>query len=792
MLEDGQEIAVKRLSKYSSQGFDEFRNEVICIAKLQHRNLGTRSSGDVGVFVFVRISVFVASEKRLLVYQTQSKILDWPKRFSIINGIARGLLYLHQDSRLRVIHRDIKASNVLLDSAMNPKVSDFGLARRFGGNQTEANTNRVVGTYGYMSPEYAGDGLFSVKSDVFSFGVLVLEIAWMLYKEGRSLELLDANLGSSCNESEVLQSINVGLLCVQQCPEDRPSMSSVVLMLGHDGALPESKEPGFFINENGLHFDDAHLPSNHGAISANEMTITLFDSVTLSTPTPSPQQHHTTQREEFSKLGNCINLAVPAIRVSPGISVNDIGFSTLQMHHKSQSYEKNPHPPSMKGVNALVFLVSWFSVLMMSNGADTINSTVPLADGKTIISSGGTFELGFFSPGTSTNRYLGIWYKKISSDLNVVWVANREAPINDTSGVLKVSEEGILTVLNGTNGVVWSSNSSSSVPNPVAQLLESGNLVVRNSNDDNPDNYMWQTFDYPSHTLLPGMKLGRNLVTGLDRYLTSWKTSDDPARGAYKYLLDPRGYPQIVLMNGDKEIYGTGPWTGLRFSGSQGLKPNSIYTYGLVYNQVEVYYGFQLINSSVYSRLVLNPDGVVQRLTWNYRTGEWNVYLSMPVDNCDIYGLCQGFGSCNIGNSPVCGCLDKFVPKYPRDWENADWSNGCVRETPLVTSDCQRGDGFLKYPGKKLPDTRNSSYNGSLTLDDCHKVCLENCSCMAYANSDSRNGGSGCLLWFGELFDVRDLTENGQDLYIRVAASEISMILSPNPQIMHLFLRHSG
>ncbi|KAK2977821.1 hypothetical protein RJ640_006313, partial [Escallonia rubra] len=434
---------------------------------------------------------------------------------------------------------------------------------------------------------------------------------------------------------------------------------------------------------------------------------------------------------------------------------------------------KSP-PTSMKGVTVVLFLVSLLSDLMMSNGADTINSTASLADGKTIISSGGTYELGFFSPGNSTNRYLGIWYKKISSDLNVVWVANREAPINDTSGVLRLSEEGILTVLNGTNGVVWSSNSSSSVPNPVAQLLESGNLVVRNSNDDNPDNYMWQTFDYPSHTLLPGMKLGRNLVTGLDRYLTSWKTSDDPARGAYKYLLDPRGYPQIILMNGDKEKYGTGPWIGLRFSGSQGLKPNSIYTYGLVYNQVEVYYGFQLINSSVYSRLALNPDGVVQRLTWNYRTGEWNVYLSMPVDNCDIYGLCQGYGSCNIGNSPVCGCLDKFVPKYPRDWENADWSNGCVRETPLVTSDCQRGDGFLKYPGKKLPDTRNSSYNGSLTLDDCHKVCLENCSCMAYANSDNRNGGSGCLLWFGELFDVRDLTENGQDLYIRVAASEIN------------------
>ncbi|KAK2970809.1 hypothetical protein RJ640_010081 [Escallonia rubra] len=427
----------------------------------------------------------------------------------------------------------------------------------------------------------------------------------------------------------------------------------------------------------------------------------------------------------------------------------------------------------MKGVAVLLCLVSLFSVLRADN-PDIISSTASLADGKTIISSGGTYELGFFSPGTSTNRYLGIWYKKISSHSNVFWVANREAPINDTSGVLRLSEEGILTVLNGTNGVVWSSNSSSSVPNPVAQLLESGNLVVRNSNDDNPNNYMWQSFDYPSHTLLPGMKLGRNLVTGLDRYLTSWKTSDDPARGVYKFLLDPRGYPQLILMNGDKQKYESGPWIGMRFSGSQGLKPNSIYTYGLVYNQVEVYYGFQLINSLVYSRLALNPDGVVQRLTWNYRTREWNVYLSMPVDNCDSYGLCQGYGNCNIGNSPACDCLDKFVPKYPRDWDKADWSSGCVRETPLVTFGCQRGDGFLKYPGKKLPDTRNSSYNGSLTLDDCHKVCLENCSCMAYANSDSTNGGSGCLLWFGELFDVRDLTENGQDLYIRVAASEIS------------------
>ncbi|KAK3031153.1 hypothetical protein RJ639_035176, partial [Escallonia herrerae] len=310
-----------------------------------------------------------------------------------------------------------------------------------------------------------------------------------------------------------------------------------------------------------------------------------------------------------------------------------------------------------------------------------------------------------------------------------------------------------------------------SIANPVAQLLNSGNFVIRGANDSNAENYLWQSFDYPTDTLLPGMKHGINFVTGIDRQVSPWKTTSDPSRGDTIFRMDPRGFPQQLLLTNSIEQFRSGPWNGLRFSGSPGLKPNPLYTYEFVFNKKEVYYMFELINSSVYSRLTLNTNGVLQRSTWNYRTQEWVVYLNVPADNCDHYALCHAYGSCSIGNSPVCGCLDKFVPKFQKDWDRADWSSGCVRKTPL---DCEKGDGFFKYSGVKLPDTRNSWFNESMTLDECHKVCLDNCTCMAFANLDVRAGGSGCLLWFGDLVDIRQLVENGQDIYIRMAFSELS------------------
>ncbi|OWM88703.1 hypothetical protein CDL15_Pgr002470 [Punica granatum] len=403
---------------------------------------------------------------------------------------------------------------------------------------------------------------------------------------------------------------------------------------------------------------------------------------------------------------------------------------------------------------------------MLCSAVDTISAGGSISDGETVVSSDGCFELGFFDPENS-KRYLGIWYKKISPG-TVVWVANRNIPLNDTSGVLRLTNQGILVLSTETkaNITIWSSSSSGEpVTNPVARLLETGNLVVSVGGK-----IVWQSFDYIGDTFLPGMKCGRNLVTGLDNYLTSWKRSSDPSSGEYTNKLDHNGYPQIFLRKGPVIRFRSGPWNGLRFSGMPNLKPNPIYTFEFVYNDQEIYYKYELINSSVVTRMVLNQFGSLQRFVWINRTQDWILYVSAEMDNCDHYSLCGAYGSCNIANLPPCGCLRGFKPKFQSDWKSGDWSNGCVRKTELT---CKDGEGFIKIPSVKLPDTRNSWFNRTIDLKECEKWCLRNCSCTAYSSLDIRGGGSGCLIWFNELIDIREYTENGQDLYLRMAASEL-------------------
>ncbi|XP_060191129.1 G-type lectin S-receptor-like serine/threonine-protein kinase At4g27290 [Lycium barbarum] len=417
----------------------------------------------------------------------------------------------------------------------------------------------------------------------------------------------------------------------------------------------------------------------------------------------------------------------------------------------------------------LLLLMYLYSIHLCSGAAtDTITTTHFLRDGDAnIASTGGTFEMGFFSSGNSENRYVGMWYKNISVR-TVVWVANREAPLNNGSGVLKVIEPGLLVLLNGTNNVVWSTNTSRSVQNPVAQLQDSGNLVVKEAGDNSPGNFLWQSFDHPTDTLLAGMKLGRNFVTGTEVYLSSWKNEEDPAPGELTYHCDPSGYPQNILKNGSDVVYRSGPWNGRSFSGTQNSREGPFYTFGVFSSKTEVYFGYKL-TSSVLVRLTLSYKGVLQVWTWGDGNQGWVPFLLIPADNCDMYNLCGAYGSCNSQDSPLCGCLDKFVPNNSDAWKKTDRSGGCVRRTEL---NCLGGDVFLKYSHVKLPDTRNSWSDVTMTLEECKNICSKNCSCMAYSSSDILNGGSGCLLWFKDLLDIRQGPSGGQDIYIRMAASE--------------------
>ncbi|XP_048606966.1 cysteine-rich receptor-like protein kinase 40 isoform X1 [Brassica napus] len=265
-LLNGKDIAVKRLAR-GSEGGIEFRNEVSLLTRLQHKNLvkllGFCNEGDEEILVYEFVPH--SSLDRFIFDEEKRSLLTWEVRFKIIEGIARGLVYLHEDSQLKIIHRDLKASNILLDAEMNPKVADFGTARLFDTDETRAETKRIAGTRGYMAPEYLNHGQISAKSDVYSFGVVLLEMisgrrnnsfvgegiaafAWKRWSEGKPEVIIDPLLVENPSV-QIIKLIQTGLLCVQEDATKRPTMSSVMVWLGSETiTIPSPKAPAFTEN----------------------------------------------------------------------------------------------------------------------------------------------------------------------------------------------------------------------------------------------------------------------------------------------------------------------------------------------------------------------------------------------------------------------------------------------------------------------------------------------------------------------------------------------------------------
>ncbi|KAK1439619.1 hypothetical protein QVD17_05439 [Tagetes erecta] len=399
---------------------------------------------------------------------------------------------------------------------------------------------------------------------------------------------------------------------------------------------------------------------------------------------------------------------------------------------------------------------------------DTISDSSFLTYGDTLVSATRIFELGFFKPGSSENRYLGIWHKNIPVRI-VVWVANRHRPLPGASLlVLKITNRGTLGLFTNAS-MIWSSKSTTS-RNATAKLRDNGNLVVV---DQDTKQVVWQSFDYPTDTFIPGMKIGRDYLRNKEWHLSSWKSSQDPAPGEWTMGTDTHGYPEVKLKQEGVVKFRGRPWRNILFTSVDSSGEEVIGTNNVTINNGEVSDAYILGNSSVLTRITLNYSGYLEFWVWMENDG-WELSDSYPRKACDAYNICYSYGTCNIYKTrQYCTCLDekRFVPKNQKDWERGEWSGGCIRRTPL---ECKNGsEEFIKYSNVKLPDTENTWYNMNMTLEECHTKCLNNCTCMAYANPD--NTRRVCLLWFNDLLDIQVLPEGGGglDILVRMDSSDL-------------------
>ncbi|KAG6505802.1 hypothetical protein ZIOFF_038167 [Zingiber officinale] len=411
----------------------------------------------------------------------------------------------------------------------------------------------------------------------------------------------------------------------------------------------------------------------------------------------------------------------------------------------------------------LLFLL--LLVLVHGQSGDRMAPSSSIVYGESLSSAGGIFELGFFSPGDGGKHYLAIWFKSISV-MTAVWVANRDSPLQSARGSLNLTADGNLVLFNSTGFVVWSAGTSGAV-NASLQLLDTGNLVLTGGAGDGAA-VVWQSFDHPTDTFLAGMRIGLDRRRNVDRYLTSWKTASDPSTGEFSYVMESEGVPQLFLRRGAGDVvYRSGPWTGRGFTGRPKMGTEPLFQFAYADDRDGLYYTFHVSDPEILTRAYLDEAGVFRRVTWTKGSDRWNLFWDVPEDQCDLYGTCGRNGVCTTAYSPRCQCLQGFVPASHESWSLRNNTDGCARRTGLNCST----DGFLPVQNVKLPDAVNATA-ANKTADECMSWCQSNCSCTAYALIR----GTECIAWSGDLLDVRSFSDGGDEVYIRLAASELGSL----------------
>ncbi|KAG2622312.1 G-type lectin S-receptor-like serine/threonine-protein kinase At2g19130 [Panicum virgatum] len=435
-----------------------------------------------------------------------------------------------------------------------------------------------------------------------------------------------------------------------------------------------------------------------------------------------------------------------------------------------------------------LYMVAVILVLLSLHGspagaADMITATQPLSGQQKLVSQGGKFALGFYQAGGGSQDkwYIAIWYNKVQK-VTPVWIANRETPIsNPASSVLTVWTDGNLVLLNKSRSIVWSSNTTitagASNTTVVAVLLNTGNLVLAYAS--NTSNMIWQSFDHPTDTQIPGMKFGRNKVTGVSNRLFSWRNNMDPSPGIYSIMMDPNVEAQYLFMWNNSRPYFTpgkfNPQTGALFSGIPAMtvisQPNSIYSYEYVNNDKEEYFLLTIKDDTIFLRTVIDPSGQQKGLVWLEQKQDWMLYFTQPSP-CSVYSFCGAFSWCSVDNVSMCNCLRGFSPQSPTEWSSGNYTGGCTRNVALPcslsASSRDEEDRFFMINNVKLPVGDGSQTMQAASKSDCEVACLNNCSCLAY----SYNGT--CSFWYTDLMNLQQDPDNkGDSIFIRLPASEI-------------------